>query len=130
MVILDQFQDILLVSFGAVLGVNFRFIIYEKLKKFFLINDFAILIINTFSSFLLGIFLSIVPRISSYDFSYKLILFFSIGLLGSLSTFSTFVYEICNTFLEFKFFSALRLFFISMFLGIISLAFGLYLGNQ
>tara|TARA_B100000579_G_C22675754_1_gene777881 strand:+ start:215 stop:607 length:393 start_codon:yes stop_codon:yes gene_type:complete len=130
LVILDQFQDILLVCFGALLGVNIRFILFQELKKNILINDFSILIINTFSSFLLGIFLSVLPRISSYDFSYKLVLFFSIGLLGSLSTFSTFVYDLCNTFVEFKFFSALKIFFISMFLGIISLAFGLYLGNQ
>ncbi len=112
------------------MGVNIRFILFQELKKNILINDFSILIINTFSSFLLGIFLSVLPRISSYDFSYKLVLFFSIGLLGSLSTFSTFVYDLCNTFVEFKFFSALKIFFISMFLGIISLAFGLYLGNQ
>ena len=130
MVIPDQLQDILLVSFGALLGVNIRFILYEELKEKFFINDFSILIINTFSSFMLGIFLSVLPRISSYDFSYKLVLFFSIGLLGSFSTFSTFVYDLYDTFVKFKFFSAIKLFFISIFLGIIFLALGLYLGNQ
>ena len=54
---------------------------------------FIILVINTFSSFILGLFISILPKIKSLTFSSQLALFFLIGFLGSLSTFSTFVYD-------------------------------------
>ena len=128
--IIDQFKDTLLVSVGALLGANIRFILYEKLKKYFLINHFPILTINIFASFCLGLFVAILPRISSYNYSYQLILFFSIGLLGSLSTFSTFVYDLYEIFIKFKFLSAFKLFFISTAFGIISLAFGFFLGTQ
>ena len=129
-VIFDSLKDIFLVSFGAFLGANIRFIMYEKFKKINLINDFSILIINTFASFCMGVFLSFLPRINSYEVSHQLVLFFSIGFLGSLSTFSTFVYDLCYVFRKFSFCSALKLFLISIFLGIIFLAFGFFLGNQ
>ena len=44
-------QDILLVSFGAILGANIRFIIYKKLEKIKFNKNYIILLINTFSSF-------------------------------------------------------------------------------
>ncbi len=123
-------KDILLVSFGALLGANFRFIIYQKLEDKHLINDYRILIINTFASFFLGLFIAILPQISYYDYSSQLALFFLIGLLGSLSTFSTFIYDLVTILIKFEFFSALKLFFISMLLGIVALAVGYFLGNQ
>tara|TARA_B100000579_G_C22581146_1_gene733563 strand:+ start:267 stop:641 length:375 start_codon:yes stop_codon:yes gene_type:complete len=122
-------QDILLVSFGAVLGANLRFIIYKKLKQCKSIKYFRILIINTFSSFCLGLLLSLIPQISSFNFPETLVLFLLIGFLGSLSTFSTFVYELFDMFRQLHFFRALKLFFISLSLGIIALALGLLLGN-
>ena len=130
MEILDDVRDVLLVSFGAILGANIRFIIYEKLNNINIINGFPIVLINTLASFFLGIFLSVLPRVSSYDFSYQLVFFFSIGLLGSLSTFSTFIYDLYVFLRKFKFMSASKLFFSSVFLGIIALAFGFFLGNQ
>ena len=119
-----------MVSFGAVLGVNSRYVIYKKLEKNKLRKDYIILVINTVSSFFLGLFISILPRITSVDFSYKLVLFISIGFFGSLSTFSTFIYdvfELCN---QFKFSRAIKLFLVSLLLGITSFAFGFLLGNQ
>ncbi|WP_269603672.1 fluoride efflux transporter FluC [Prochlorococcus marinus] len=122
-------QDILLVSLGAVLGANLRFIIYKKLKTCKSIKYFRILIINTFSSFFLGLFISLMPQISSLNYSYTLVLFILIGFLGSLSTFSTFVYELFEMFRQLYFFRALKLLMISLSLGIIALALGLFLGN-
>tara|TARA_B100000945_G_C20141997_1_gene484352 strand:- start:304 stop:675 length:372 start_codon:yes stop_codon:yes gene_type:complete len=122
-------QDIILVSFGAILGSNLRFIIYESLGKYKLKNNLRIVIINTFASFSLGFSLSFIPQISSSNFSYQLVLFFLIGFLGSLSTFSTFVYDLFDMFVQLNFFEALKLFLISIALGIISLVFGLFLGN-
>ena len=126
---LDIFQHILLVSIGAVFGVNSRFIIYQKLKKININGYFIILAINTFSCFLLGLFISILPKIKSLTFSSQLALFFLIGFLGSLSTFSSFVYDLFDLCLKFKFFKALKLFSFSLSLGIFALAFGSSLGN-
>ena len=126
---LDTFQHILLVSIGAVFGVNARFIIYQKLKKININGYFIILAINTFSCFLLGLFISILPNIRSLAFSSQLVLFLSIGFLGSLSTFSAFIYDLFDLSIKFKFFRAVKLFTFSFSLGIIALALGSLLGN-
>ena len=122
--------EILLVSIGAILGANLRFKIHNKLEKINLSKDFVILIINTFASFSLGLFISISEQFSSFIYSYQLILFFSIGFLGSLSTFSSFAYDLFDLCLQLKFFRAFKLFIISISLGISSFAFGFLLGNQ
>ena len=129
MTTLDTFQHILFVSIGAVFGVNARFIIYQKLKEININGYFIILAINTFSCFLLGLFISILPKIKSLTFSSQLGLFFLIGFLGSLSTFSTFVYDLFDLCVKFKFFKALKLFSFSFSLGIFALALGSSLGN-
>ena len=122
--------EILLVSIGAILGSNIRFKIYNKLEKLNLRKNFLVLIINTSASFLLGLFLSIIENLSSFIYSYQLILFFSIGVLGSFSTFSSFVYDLFNLCLKFKFSRALKLFIVSAFLGIMAFAFGFFIGSQ
>ena len=129
MATLDTFQNILLVSIGAVFGVNARFIIYQKLKQININRYFIILAINTFSCFLLGLFISILPKIKSLTFSSQLAFFVLIGFLGSLSTFSTFVYDLFDLCLKSKFCKALKLFSFSFSLGIFALALGSSLGN-
>ncbi len=126
---LDNLNDFLVISFGAVLGANIRFIIYQKLEKINLSNNHIILVINTFSSFLLGLFLSFSSKMDSFTYSYQSELFFSIGLLGSLSTFSTFIYDLYNLFIKLEFYRALRLFTISITLGILSFAAGFLIRN-
>ena len=123
-------KDIILVSFGALFGANTRFIIYEKLKILNLSNYYSILIINTFASFSLGLFLSLIEKFSYFIYSYQIVLFFSVGFLGSLSTFSSFIYDLFDWCSQLKFYRALKLFIISLSLGIISFAFGFFLGNQ
>ena len=126
---LDKINDVLLITFGAVLGANTRFIIYQKLEKINLSNNHIILVINTFSSFLLGLFLSFSSKIDSLTYSYQSELFFSIGLLGSLSTFSTFIYDLYNLFIKLEFYRALRLFNTSLTLGLLSFAAGFLIRN-
>ena len=128
--VLDKLRDILLVSLGAVFGSSLRFKIYTKLEELNLKKYFIILIINTFASFCLGLFVSIIPRISDLDLAYHLMLFCSIGFLGSLSTFSSFVYDLFDLFVQFKFLIALNLFLLSLASGIIALGFGFILVNQ
>ena len=125
---LDNLQDFILIAFGAVIGASTRFIIYQRLDNINFSKNYIILVINTFSSFLLGLSISISSQISSLSYSYKLGLFFSIGLLGSLSTFSTFIYDLYQLFIQLKFYRAFKLFAISLTLGILSFAFGFLLG--
>ena len=120
----------LFVSLGAILGANSRFIIHNKLEELNIRKNFLVLIINTFASCILVFFISLIDQFSSLIYSYQLVLFFSIGFLGSLSTFSSFVYDLFDLCLQLKFYRALKLFLISASLGIIAFAFGFFLGNQ
>ena len=70
--IFDELQDVLLVSFGALFGVNIRFLLYKEFEKLNFKKYYAILIINTLASFLLGLFVSILTSISSENLSYQL----------------------------------------------------------
>ena len=123
----DNFRDLLLVSFGAIFGANIRFIIFEKFERVNLSKNSIILVINTFSCFLLGVFLSIVSNIEYLSYAYQLGIFFLIGLLGSLSIFSTFVYDLYELFIQLKFHRALKLFIISLTSGILSFTVGFFL---
>tara|TARA_B100000579_G_scaffold42482_1_gene29628 strand:- start:836 stop:1210 length:375 start_codon:yes stop_codon:yes gene_type:complete len=121
--------EIIFISLGAILGANTRFEIANKLEKTNQNNSFFVLTVNTFSSFSLGLFLSIIDDFNSFIYTYQLVLFFSIGFLGSLSTFSSFIYELFDLCLKFKFSRALNFFIISLSFGIIAFAFGFLLGN-
>ena len=123
-------SEILFVSIGAILGANIRFKIHNKLANLNLRKDFLILIINTFASFCLGLFFSLVDHFRAFTYYYQLVLFFSIGFFGSLSTFSSFVNDLFDLCLQLEFFRALKLFIISASLGIIAFAFGFFVGNQ
>ena len=126
--IIYNFQDILLITCGAALGASTRYTIYKKLEKNNISKQHIILLINIFSSFLLGLFLAILSENSSLDSSYELGLFFSIGLLGSLSTFSSFIFDLYDFFVKFKFYKAFKLCFISITLGIAAFTVGFILG--
>ena len=122
-------SEIFFISLGAILGANTRFRIHSKLEKLNISKDFLILIINTFASFSFGLFLSIIEQLRYLSYSYQLILFFSIGFLGSLSTFSAFVYDLFDLCLQFKFLRAFKLFLISLSFGLIAFTVGFLLGN-
>ena len=126
--LLDRLQDILLITIGSILGANTRFIIYKQLEKKKLNKNYIILVINIFSSFLLGLFLSVLSQNSSLRYSYQLGIFFLIGLLGSLSTFSTFIYDVYDLLKKFKFYRAFKLLIISLTLGILFFSIGFLLG--
>ena len=126
---LESLEDVLLITLGAFLGANSRFIIYKKFEEINLNKNYITLLINTFSSFTLGFFLSILTHVGYSSYSYKLVLIFSIGLLGSLSTFSTFIYDLFELCIKLNFFKAFRLLFISLISGIIFFTFGFLLGK-
>ena len=123
-------SEILLISFGAILGANTRFTVTIQLEKLNLNKDLYALLINTFASFCLGFLLSIYEKFGSFIYSYQLVLFFSIGFLGSLSTFSTFIYDLFDLCFQFKFARAIKLLIFSILIGIFAFAFGFSLGNE
>ena len=128
--VLYKVKEVLLISFGAAFGVNIRFIVYNLLDNKKLSNSLIIFLINILSSFFLGLCVSLLSQIHSLIYSYELALFFSIGLLGSLSTFSTFIYDLYYLCIQLKFFRAFKLFTISLISGILFFAVGFYLGMQ
>ena len=128
--ILEKLEDILLITFGSALGANIRYLVYKKLQKIDLTENTIILLINSFSSFFLGFFLSIIPQFRFLSYSYQLGLFFSIGFLGSLSTFSAFIYQIYKLLVRFKFYRAFKFFVISLTSGLLSFSFGFLLGGN
>ena len=118
-----------MISFGAILGANFRFIIYKKLQNINFSKTSIILLINTSSSFLFGAYVSILNHISSFSYSYQVGLLFTIGLLGSLSTFSAFIYDLYCLFILLKVKSALRLFIVSISSGVLAFSLGFFLSS-
>ena len=129
MVLFEKIQFILLVSMGAIIGANSRYLIYKKLEKYKIKKDIIIVFINSFASFLLGLFISVFSNISHFNYLHQVGLFIVVGYLGSLSTFSSFIYDLFELAVELKIYRALKIFIFSLLLGILFFAFGLFLGN-
>ena len=128
MVLIENVNNFLLISFGAIIGANARFKIYQIIEKMNINNNLIFLLINSFSSFFLGLFVSFLSQASSFSYSYQLGLFFSIGLLGSLSSFSSFINDLYQLIIKFKYFRALQLFITSVIAGILFFTVGFILG--
>ncbi len=115
---LDSFIHILA---GSTLGLIVRmFIKYiSGREKIFTSNN--ILIVNVLASLFLGIFVSL--NITNKN----LILFFYVGFLGCLSTFSSFIYQLFQLIQERKYFKLL-LYYTEVF--VLSFSFFLYLQQE
>tara|TARA_B100001996_G_C18535931_1_gene544967 strand:- start:345 stop:728 length:384 start_codon:yes stop_codon:yes gene_type:complete len=127
LVLLDNFKDVISIAFGAAIGANTRFLIYKKFYRLKLSKNYITLLINTGSSFFLGLLIS---QVGSIPYFYNVLLFFSIGLLGSLSTFSAFIYELFDLFIQLKFYRLCKLLIISLVSGLLAFAAGCLLGMQ
>ena len=126
---LDDIKQVLLVSFGAILGSNIRLFIYDRSSKFFIRKDLRIVSINILASFFLGYLAAIYTNKNFIEYSNELSLFFLIGLLGSLSTFSTFIYDLFELSSEFKICGIIRSLVCSIFLSLILFWIGYLLAN-
>ncbi len=126
----NNIKSLLFISLGAIVGSNIRFLIYERLGNiFFLRKELRILIINNFASFLLGLYYSISINQAYINYSKNISLLFSIGFLGSLSTFSTFVYDLFELSFQRNFFKSVKFLIFTISLGLFSLWLGLLIGN-
>ena len=132
MVVPENLKLFLLVSLGAILGSNIRFYIYERLGKIFFVSKYLrIVFINNFASFLLGFFYSFLIKSYANPLQYTnyLLLLVSIGFLGSLSTFSSFIYDLFDLLSQNKYFTAINLTIFSLVFGLGFLYLGFVLAD-
>ena len=129
MAFLHEIKPFFFVSLGAIVGSNVRFLMYQRLEKISRNKHFRIFIINNLASFLLGFSYSIFINISSMKYSYELSLIFVIGFLGSMSTFSTFIYDLFEISYDSKYIRLVIIFLLSISFSLISLSIGYLLGN-
>ncbi len=120
--------NLILISFGAVLGANLRFLIITKISSLGENKAIKVLLANLISSFILGLS---IPIMSSNNLSYNqnLTFLFLIGFIGSLSTFSTFINDLYELTIKKNFKNSTILIFLSIFLGLIFLYMGYLLSS-
>ena len=126
---LDNFEKLFFVSFGAILGANLRYTIFEKLREKHIKKETAILFINNLSCFCLGLTSSKLQDVYLLNAS-QLGLFISIGFLGSLSTFSTFMNDIFELIIQKRLKEAIKIFIFSVFFSLFLISLGFMVGNK
>ncbi len=127
--VIYSFQSSILVAIGAAFGASLRIYLYLKFTQYKKHNLYYINLVNTLATFLLGLTLAIQTKLLISSYSNAIYLFICVGFLGTLSTFSSMIYEI-SIFLDKqqwkKLFIAIIL---SMSLGIAFGLIGYYFGN-
>ena len=109
--------NFLWIVFGAALGASLRYL-------FVLFVPLPILLVNLIGSFLIGIsFAKLDPSLQA-----NLILFFNIGFLGSLTTFSTFSLETMQMLLAGGFLKASFYIILSVFVSLLFCYIGYRIG--
>ena len=88
------------ISLGAILGSSLRWFIINRFTSIFNENFIGILTVNNISTFLLGFLLGLFNRYQMNLDSNSFFLFAVIGFLGSLSTFSSFIMELLQFFID------------------------------
>jgi CrcB protein len=121
-------ETFLLISGGAVLGANLRYWISDFISRR-VSTGFPIgtLIINASGSFLLGFLVTLATERLILDSRLRLL--FVVGFLGAYTTFSTYTYESVNLILKGELVNGLINLFGSAFLGILSVALGIFLAK-
>ena len=127
--VIKELIRIIVISFGAVFGVNLRFFIITNSSLFRGNKPFRILLANLISSFIMGFSLPIIIANKSTNHQ-NLIFLFMIGFLGSLSTFSSFIYDLYIFSTKKNFKDSFKLIFLSIFLGLIMTYLGFSLSKK
>tara|TARA_Y100001933_G_C18938525_1_gene538488 strand:- start:700 stop:1086 length:387 start_codon:yes stop_codon:yes gene_type:complete len=123
-----QLINILVISFGSLIGANMRYVMLMKFEYIKLNKVNRILIINIISCFILGLNWPLFVHENNH-FVQELLILFLFGFIGSLSTFSTFIYDLFELFSKRKIQVGIIITFLSIFLGLILMSFGFYLGT-
>ena len=119
-------SEALLVALGAIPGAWLRLRLVNHLKPMLPRKHWGTFVVNVTACFFLGLVLAMVERCGPMT---GLALLIGVGFLGSLSTFSTFVMEVLNELRIGHIFAALVLMISSLFMGLVSAAFGYGLGS-
>ena len=112
-------KETIFVIIGTVLGSFLRFHLIDWFSNLFQRKYLGTIFVNSLSTFFLAIIISSYNKILIFNSGY--ILFFSVGLLGSLSTFSTFIIDIFQILQKKK---VLEAFFIALISILLTLIFG------
>ena len=106
--IIDQFTNITIISLGSVLGANIRLFLIKKFQPIQITKSKRILIVNLIASLILGFYSHLFIEYNLQNNNQMLILFL-IGFIGSLSTFSSFIYCIFKLSLKRQFKNVIKL---------------------
>lgn len=124
----ENLISFILISFGAALGANLRFLMITKISLFRENKSLRVLLVNLVSSFIIGLFMPIVLK-NNLSYHQNLIFLFLIGFIGSLSTFSTFINDLYKLTIKKNFKYSITLIFLYISLGLIFLYVGYLLSN-
>ena len=119
-------SEALLVAVGAIPGAWLRLRLVNHLQPMLPRKHWGTFVVNITACFALGLVLAQLERCGPMT---GLALLIGVGFLGSLSTFSTFVLEVLNELRAGHILPALVLMISSLFMGLVSAAFGYGLGS-
>ena len=124
----ENLINFILISFGAILGANLRFLITTKISLFGENKATRVLLVNLIASFIIGLSIPIMLN-NNLSSNQNLTFLFLIGFIGSLSTFSTFINDLYELTFKKNFKTSTILIFLSILLGLIFLYMGYLLSS-
>ena len=122
------FINIILISFGGILGTNIRYIFITRFKSKYINQKVKVLFLNLISSFILGLSYDSLLNFNLSSDS-KFLYSFLFSFIGSLSTFSTFVYDMYKLVLNKKYKNLIILVLTSIILGLLFFCIGFFYLN-
>lgn len=121
-------EKFLIISAGAVLGANARYLISDwAARKFGVRFPYGTFIINLTGSLLIGLFLTLATERFVVD--PRLRLFITIGFLGAYTTFSTYAYESFTLIYQGQWLAGMLNLLGSVLLGVAAVGAGIFLGK-
>jgi len=91
-------SDAILVALGGVSGSWLRFKIAGFFQSILLRKYWGTCFVNLAASFSMGLLLVFFPECHAFNYSNSVVLFIGVGFLGGLSTFSSFIMDLIQTF--------------------------------
>jgi CrcB protein len=125
---METVSKFLAVAVGGAFGASARYLLNQILAGFFPAFPFATFLINITGSFVLGFFLTLTA--DRFVVSDYWRLFFAVGFLGAYTTFSTFEFETFEFARERDFLNALLYILLSLIVGFVSVAAGVWLAKR
>ena len=124
----ENLINFILISLGAILGANLRFLIITKISLFGDNKATRVLLANLIASFLIGLSIPIMLN-NNLNYNQNLTFLFLIGFIGSLSTFSTFINDLYELTIKKNFKTSTIFIFLSILLGLIFIYMGYLLSS-